>query len=131
MKVDFKLLDGYRSVVTDTRGHEVVLDLPESMNGTNQGPKAFELLAMSLAGCIGTIFKMMAVKMHVDVQDIKVELETEEAATINSVSYRFYIKSDSPLDKIQKCLEHTEENCPVGLLFAKAGVKFHHELIKL
>lgn len=107
----------------------MVLDLPKEMNGTDKGPKAFELLVMSLAGCIGTIFKMISEKMHVDVQDIRVELDTEEEATVNSVSYKFYIKSDSPLEKIEKCLEHVENNCPVGLLFAKAGVTFKHELI--
>ncbi|MDN4754001.1 OsmC family protein [Porphyromonadaceae bacterium W3.11] len=131
MNVNFQLKEGYSSVVSNNRGHEVTLDLPKEANGTDKGAKAFELLAMSLAGCIGTIFKMVAVKMRLDVQDIRVELETEEADTITNVSYRFYIKSDSPVEKIKKCLEHTEANCPVGILFAKAGVKFQHELIML
>lgn len=131
MKVNFELKEGYRSVVSNNRGHEVVLDLPESANGTDQGAKAFELLAMSLNGCIGTIFKMMAVKMRLNVQEIKIEMETVDADTITDVFYRFYVKSDAPMEKLQKCLEHTEKTCPVGLLFAKAGVKFSHELILL
>lgn len=131
MKVNFKLEEGYLSVVSNTRGHEVTLDLPVSANGTDKGAKAFELLAMSLSGCIGTIYKTVAEKMRIDVQEIRIDMETVEDDTITSVSYRFYVKSDAPIEKLQRCLDLTEKNCPVGLLFAKAGVEFHHELIQL
>lgn len=131
MKISFDLKEGYHSVVSNFRGHEVVLDLPKESDGTDLGPKAFELLAMSLAGCIGTIFKFVATKMRIDVEDLKIEMETQEEDTITAVSYRLYIKSSSPMAKIEKCLTHTEKHCPVGILFAKAGVEFQHQIISL
>ena len=56
MKAKSILTEGYRSVINDSRGHEIITDMPESNNGNDTGPTALELTVMSLAGCITTIF---------------------------------------------------------------------------
>lgn len=131
MKSTFRLVEGYLSEVDNGRGHKVIMDLPEAAGGTNKGPKAFEYLAMSLTGCIGTIFTILAEKMRIDVQELTVELNAETAETIESIDYKFSIKTDASLEKVQKCLDTTERNCPVGLIFHKAGVPFTHEIVML
>lgn len=132
MKSTFTLIDGFRSEVCNGRGHKVTMDLPESAGGTNQGPKAFEYLMMSLNGCIGTIFASVASKMRIEFDELKIDMEaTEGPETIEAISYKFYIKTDAPLEKVTKCLETTERHCPVGMLFHKASVPFKHEIIML
>ncbi|MDO5035735.1 MAG: OsmC family protein [Porphyromonas sp.] len=131
MKTNFVLQEGLQSTVDNARGHEVVLDVPESLGGTDKGPKAFELLAMSLNGCIGTMFAIMARKMKLQLDELRVELETEESETIDSVRFTIYVKGDVDQDKVERCFALTEKSCPVGFLFKKAGVSFEHELVIL
>ena len=66
MKAKSVWIDGYRSVVDNGRGHSVIVDLPLEQNGANTAPTAVELTAMSLAGCVTTIFKVVAVKRKFD-----------------------------------------------------------------
>ncbi|MDD7437376.1 MAG: OsmC family protein [Bacteroidales bacterium] len=131
MKSTYRLVEGYLSEVDNGRGHSVQMDLPEKAGGTNKAPKAFEYLAMSLNGCIGTIFVDVAKKMRIDVQELKIELNAETSDTIDSIDYKFYIKTGATLEKVEKCLNTTERYCPVGMLFHKANVPFTHEIVML
>ncbi|MBR8730208.1 Protein YhfA [Porphyromonas levii] len=131
MKCTYKLIDGYLSEVDNGRGHSVLMDLPTEAGGTDKAPKAFEYLAMALNGCIGTIFVDVARKMRIDVQELKIELNAEVGDTIDSIDYKFYIKTNATPAKVEKCLDTTERYCPVGLLFHKANVPFTHEIVML
>ena len=128
MKVSYKLEAGFTAKLTNGRGHEVICDLPEKAGGADKGAKAFEYLAMSLAGCIGTIFVDVAGKMRLDIQDVRVEMETKDGDTIEEISYRCVVKSASPEAKLERCLTLTEKTCPVGLVFHKAGIPITHTL---
>lgn len=55
-------------------------------------------------------------------------METKDGDTIEEVSYKLLIKSDAPLEKLQRCHELTEKSCHVGNLFVKAGVPITHTL---
>ena len=131
MKVSYQLEEGYRAVVSNGRGHEEYIDLPESAGGKNSGAKAYEHLAMSLVGCVGTIFKNVANKMRLNIEDLRIDMETTDDDTIIAVAYKMYVKSDAPMEKLERCLELTEKTCPVGVLFHKAGVPFTHEIVKM
>ncbi len=125
MKTAFQWKQGFESTVTNTRGHEVVMDLPPAKNGTDNGATAIEFCAMSLVGCIGTIFAVMAVKMRFEYSQLEIELDavkTDEDKTIKSVDYVLKIKTGVSEEKVKKCLKLTEENCPVGILFQKAEI---------
>jgi uncharacterized OsmC-like protein len=134
MKSTVKWTKNLQSVVDNGRGHQVVLDMPEAKNGDNQGATALELAVMSLSGCIATIFAVVAAKMRIKFTQLEVELDaskTDEDATITKVDYIFKIKTDEPVDKIEKCLKHTMDTCPVGVLFEKAGIPINSKIILL
>ena len=59
MKSRAKWVENSKNYVDDGRGHGTVLDLP---SGDDTGPTALELSVMSYAGCIVTIFKLVAEK---------------------------------------------------------------------
>jgi uncharacterized OsmC-like protein len=65
MKSTVKWIQNLQSVVDNGRGHQVLIDMPEAKNGDNQGATALELATMSLAGCVATIFSVVAVKMRI------------------------------------------------------------------
>ncbi len=121
----------FQSVVDNGRNHSLVIDLPEPKGGINSGPTALELFVMSFSGCIGTIFAMVAEKMRIDFDKMEVELNTEQqnnAPTLTHVHFILHIRTDAGLQKVEKCLEHTMNTCPVGLLFRQAGVFITNEI---
>lgn len=126
MKAKSVWIDGYRSIVDNGRGHSVIVDLPLEQNGANTAPTAVELAAMSLAGCVTTIFKVVAVKRKFDFKGLKVELEAEkpkEAATITKVTGNVEIVTDGEESEARTVFNLTLDICPVGVLFEKAGLK--------
>ncbi len=132
MKSKSVLVGGYQSIVDNGRNHSIVLDLPKHQEGSDIGATALELSVMSFAGCISTIFKVVAEKMRINVEKLEIESEAEKGKeTIEKVTFNVKVKSDAPQDKLEKCLETTCNTCPVGVLFKNAGVKIERNLIKL
>lgn len=62
-------------IESDIRGHKVVIDQPTNAAGTDTGPTPLELMFASLAGCIGTIGRIVAMQKRIELRgmDIKVE----------------------------------------------------------
>jgi putative redox protein len=126
MKATSVWIDGYRSVVDNGRGHSVIVDIPLEQNGADTGATALELAVMSLAGCVTTIFKILALKRSFEFRGLKVELEAEkpkEANTITKVTGNVEIITSAEEAEARTIFRLTEEICPVGVLFAKAGLK--------
>ena len=130
IKSKAKLIEEFRIAVDDGRAHSVVLDLPPEM-GTDRGPTALELGVMSFAGCIATIFALMTKKMRVRIKDLRIDMtaeKPEEARTVTKADYEITVVSGESEDKIKRVFELTKANCPVGLLFEKAGVQVDYKL---
>jgi len=86
---------------------------------------------MSHAGCYATICILTANKMRLQLKscDVKIEAtETEETGTITEENFNITLKLDAPEDRVQRLHELTIKNCPVGILFEKAGVKTSYNL---
>ena len=121
----------FQSVVDNGRNHSLVIDLPEPKGGSNSGPTALELCVMSLSGCVGTIFSMMAQKMRLIYETMEVEVVAEQknnAPTITDVNLVLMIQTQDSKEKVDKCLQHTINTCPVGLLYKQAGVTITSEI---
>jgi len=124
----------FQSVVDNGRNHSMVIDLPEVKGGTNSGPTALEVCLMGFSGCIGTIFAMVAKKMRITFEFMEVSVKAEqknEAPTFTDIHFVLSIKTDDEKSKIEKCLTHTLETCPVGVLYTQAGVNITNEIIYL
>jgi putative redox protein len=121
----------FQSVVDNGRNHSLVIDLPESKGGINSGPTALEICVMSFSGCVGTIFAMVAEKMRLAFDKMEVEVNADQrdnAPTITHISFVLSIRTEESIDRIRKCLDHTMNTCPVGLLFRQAGVDMKSEI---
>jgi len=124
----------FQSVVDNGRNHSFVIDLPDSKGGINSGPTALELCVMSFSGCVGTIFAMVAQKMHITFEKMEVDVDAQQkdgAATITDVHFTLKIKTIFDTGKVEKCIEHTMNTCPVGVLFRQAGVNITHNILML
>ncbi len=130
MKAKAILHEGFRSFVDNERGHSIVTDLPKESNGENTGASALEIAVMGYAGCVSTIYKVVAKKMKLNIERIEVEMEAQKGdETINKIDMTVKIKSPDSEKKLEKCLEQTCKTCPVGVLFIKAGVEVNKKII--
>lgn len=125
-----RLIEEFRIAVDDGRAHSVCVDLPPEM-GTDRGPTALELGVMSFAGCVATIFVLMAKKTRVTMSDLEVNMKAEKpegAKTVTKADYDLIVRSGENRDKLERVFKLTRANCPVGLLFEKAGVEVNYTL---
>jgi putative redox protein len=116
---------GYRTDLDDGRTHVVTVDLPRDEGGESAGPSALELSVLSLAGCITTIFALVARKRRLGFSAMSIGLEAERpegAPTITRVRGRFRIRTDAAEADVATALRLTVRTCPVGALFEKAGI---------
>jgi uncharacterized OsmC-like protein len=114
-----KLVEGSRIIIDNNRAYGVVV-------GTDLEPTALELCVMSYAGCFTSVFSKMAKKMRVALKDLELTLEavrSDAAGTITEAN--FNITANAPENRIEKLLNLTLDNCPVGKLFKQAGVKIN------
>ncbi len=121
----------FQSVVDNGRNHSMVIDLPEAKGGVNSGPTALEVCLMGFSGCVGTIFAMVAQKMRLTFEMMEVDVNAEQknnAPTITDIHFVMTLKTNEDKQKIEKCLNHTLETCPVGVLFKNAGVIITNEI---
>ncbi len=116
---------GYRTLLDDGTGHTVTVDLPSDEGGGDVGPFALELSVLSLAGCITTIFALIARRRKLQFEGMNIELEAERprgSPTITSVHGVLAVATTAPRCEVETVLEITQRTCPVGLLFEKARI---------
>ena len=119
---------GIQTLLEDGRGHAVVVDLPTEEGGVDVGPSSLELNVLSLAGCITTIFTLVAKKRRFHFESMELELEAERpdgAPTIAAVEGVFRLASSASASDVETALRITLRTCPVGVLYEKAGVPVH------
>lgn len=113
-------------VVAESRGFKVIIDEPEQMGGTNTGMTPVELLLSALGSCLTVTISMFSKAFHVDIKDLKVEVEGDldpsgamgknEDVRIgySSIRINIHVVSDAPRNKIDKLVKMAEEKCPVS-----------------
>lgn len=62
------------------REHELSVDEPESLGGTNQGPSPFELVASGLGACTAITLRMYAQRKGWPLEAVKVRVEHVQRA---------------------------------------------------
>jgi len=117
--------NGYETLLEDAHAHSVVVDLPVDEGGRSVGPSAIELCVLSLAGCITTIFAVVARKRHLVFQGMTVALEAERprgAPTITRVRGTLRIRTRAEPAEVEAALRLTMKTCPVGVIFEQAHI---------
>jgi putative redox protein len=125
-----KIIQNFEIALDNGRSHGLIVDQPTETS-PGLGPTPLELCVMSHIGCYATICALTAKKMRVPLKgcDVKVEaMKSEETGTIAEENFDIVFKVDAPEDRIQRLHELTLKNCPVGILFEKAGVKINYSL---
>lgn len=123
-KATAHLEEGVR-VVTQVRQFELVIDEPKSLGGTDTGMNPVETLLASLGACQSIVARVYASKFDVVLEDFRVDVEgdldldgffnrSEVRPGYSDIRYTFYIKTPSPVEKVEAFVEFLESKCPVG-----------------
>lgn len=130
MEITSKWIEGNKFEVNNGRHPAVTLDTPAKFGGKDSAPSALELAIMALAGCLGTTYKMTAQHMHLEVTalEVKANFTKRDDMYLNDVSLIVYATSKSDEQKLLKCLELAEKNCPVDVLFHQTKIPIKTQL---
>ena len=74
--IESKLGDKF-VIKSDIRGHKTVIDQPVSAAGTDTGPTPLELVLVALAGCIGTIGRIIAMQQRIALRGMTIKVDGE------------------------------------------------------
>lgn len=105
---------------------KLIIDEPEQMGGTNQGPSPVQMLLMALAGCLNVTGHEVARQRGLKLNSMKIKIEGvmnpctfigcsfEERAGFQHVKVTVTPDmEDATQDVIDAWLEETESRCPV------------------
>ncbi|MNO97829.1 OsmC-like protein [compost metagenome] len=123
-KATAHLQDGVK-VITKARQFELVIDEPKSLGGTDTGLNPVEALLASLGACQSIVARVYAPKFDVVLEDFRVDVEgeldldgffnrSEVRPGYSDIRYTFYIKTNSPEEKVREFVQFLESKCPVG-----------------
>ncbi len=124
---------GYQTRLDDRRGHEVVIDLPRDEDGQDAGTSALELAVLSLAGCISTIFALVARRRRVAYSAMRVDLTADRprgSPTVTGVQGTMTIATPSPQEEVETVLSITLRTCPVGVIFERARIPIQVTVVR-
>jgi uncharacterized OsmC-like protein len=108
------------------RNHMVVIDQPKPAGGTDTGPTSLEYLFCSLAGCIGSIARIVAHQKKIALRGMEIavsgELDTDvllgksraNRAGFSGITVRARIDADLTDEQKREFLKEVDERCPVS-----------------
>lgn len=118
--------------VVKTDSFQIVIDEPQSMGGTNEGPNPVQYLLAALAGCLNVLCHLIAGELSFTLRGLTIELEGDlDPARLygNSMEgragyseIRVTIKPDADVDAatLDRWLKTVESRCPVSDNIANA-----------
>ncbi len=109
----------------DGRGHRVESDFAREDGGDDRGPSALELAVFSLTGCVGAIFALVAERRRLAYSALELDLEADRpprSRTITAVRGTVRVTTEAAEEEVATALALTVRTCPVGVLFANAGI---------
>lgn len=130
LRAQAQIIQGVEIILDNKRAHAIVADQANE-TGPGFGATPLELCVMSHAGCYVAVCVFVAKKMRLPLKRCIVEVEaikSEETNTITEEIINVTIDTDAPIDRIRRLHEITLKNCPVGIIFEKAGIKTTYNL---
>lgn len=112
-------------VEAQARTHNIVIDEPPSLGGTDHGMNPVELILAALGACQSIVAQVYAKKFDISYEELRVELEgdldtdgflniSDARPGFSEIRYTFHLKTDAPEEKIQSFIQFIEQKCPVG-----------------
>ena len=108
------------------RDFEFVVDEPEALGGTNDGPNPVEYLIGAWAGCLNVVTHTVADEREIDIDGVTIDIEgdldprkflgvsDDARAGYQELSVAIQVDSDADQEALDALAAEVEERCPVG-----------------
>lgn len=125
-----------------SKQHEIIIDEPPEMGGSNKGPDPIANLLASLAGCENVIANMVAQEIEFDLQSIEFDIngELDPRGLMGDGSVQPYfekvqvyakVATSESQDRIDELKEKVDARCPVYTMLKAAGVELEANWTKI
>lgn len=74
VKVAAEMQEGF-AIRSTINGHTLIIDQPEAARGSNLGATPLETFLFAIAGCVGTIGRIVAMQRKLDLRGMQVQVE--------------------------------------------------------
>ncbi|WP_411955541.1 OsmC family protein [Alkalibacillus sp. S2W] len=124
--------------VTQSGDHNIVIDEPPKMGGSDEGPNPLATLLASLAGCENVIANMVAQEINFDLQgidfSIKGELDSDGMMGRSDVQPYFQsvmveaeVHTSESAERVKELQETVDARCPVFTALEAANIDMQVE----
>jgi uncharacterized OsmC-like protein len=106
--------------------HVMIVDQPKAGGGTDAGPTPLEYLFASLAGCIGTVARIVAMQKRIPLRGMNMKVEgafdvetllgksKENRAGFSGIKVLLHIEADMSKQEKEAFIHEVESRCPVS-----------------
>ena len=113
-------------IESQVRNHRVVIDQPKPAGGTDAGPTPLEYQMVALAGCIGSIGRIVAHQKKIALRGMEISVSgeldtdvllgksTQDRAGFGGLTVRAKIDADLTPEQKREFLKEVDERCPVS-----------------
>ena len=113
-------------IESEVRNHRVVIDQPKPAGGTDGGPTPLEYVFCALAGCIGSIGRIVAHQKKIALRGMEISVSGEldvdvllgkskqNRAGFGGITVRARIDADLTDEQKREFLKEVDERCPVS-----------------
>src|SRR5688572_7846017 len=126
-----ELLEGVRCRAR-VRGHEIEMDEPAGLGGTDQGPNPVELVLAALGACQAITYRVWAAMLGIELDDVRFETEGDIDLSglfglsegvrpgLTRVHHRVVLTGPEPEERYRELAEAVDRHCPVLDIVANA-----------
>lgn len=134
MKAEVSWNQGVMFTGAVERGHQVVMEGPESYGGQDRGFRPMELILTGLGGCASFDVVTTLEKMREKVDGCVAKLEAERADAVPAVFTKIHITfevtgKDLNAKKVERAVAlSAEKYCSASIMLSSAGVDISHDV---
>jgi putative redox protein len=107
--------------------HTIVTDEPERVGGSDHGPAPHELLAATLAACVGTMIAVYAQNRGWEIGETAVEVHYDPDSVPRRIAVDIHLPTGLTAEQRRR-LKRVAETCPVRRAL-DAGFTFEERLV--
>ncbi len=136
MKISLRQVGACAFEMDDGRGHQIIIDGPEKLGGTDAGPRPMEMFLAALSSCSAVDVVMILRQQKQPLRDLQITVEGHRVdaipAVFNQIKIRFTAYGDVAENKMRRAVQlSVDKYCSVAkMLLPEVVVEHESEIVR-
>lgn len=112
--------------IVKARGFEMIIDEPEALGGTNEGPNPVEVVLAAFSGCINVMAHLIAQEMNFELRGVEIKMSGnlnpnrlfgksfDERAGYKGIEVSIEPDCDASPEVLEEWMKAIKDRCPVS-----------------